>query len=146
MIFSVRTATIFALTAAAVMPAFADDAHIQSGSILEQLPKSPEQMVSIVPPNGDQNPYGVAFVPPFFPGGGLLAPGDILVSNFNNGDNAQGTGTTIVKITPNGTPSVFFQGQTGLGLTTALGVLSAGYVLVGNTPAPEGTAEKARCW
>jgi hypothetical protein len=42
------------------------------------------QNISTVPPNGDQNPYGVAFVPEDFKGnGGPLQPGDILVSNFN---------------------------------------------------------------
>ena len=105
---------------------------------------------STIPPNGDLNPYGIAFVPPGFPSGGLLAPGDILVSNFNDSGNAQGTGTTIIKLTPNGfvTPSVppgqagtattFFPPSgtqvAGLGLTTALGVLKRGFVLVGSVP------------
>jgi hypothetical protein len=42
----------------------------------------PDQMiVSTVPPNGDVNPYGVAFVPQGFQSGtGPLRPGDILVS------------------------------------------------------------------
>jgi hypothetical protein len=57
---------------------------------------------STIPANGDLNPYGVAFVPPGFPSGGPLAPGDILVSNFNDSGNTQGTGTTIIKLTPNG--------------------------------------------
>ena len=43
--------------------------------------------VSTVPSNGDVNPYGVAFVPADFPAGGLLNPGDLLVSNFNNNQN-----------------------------------------------------------
>ena len=46
---------------------------------------------------------------------------------------------TIVKIVPNGNPTVFFQGAKGLGLTTALGVLRAGFVLVGNVPSDDGT-------
>src|SRR5260370_845109 len=58
---------------------------------------------STIPGSGDLNPYGVAFVPQSFPGGGLIAPGDLLISNFNNFNNVQGTGTTIVKLTPNGT-------------------------------------------
>jgi hypothetical protein len=29
-------------------------------------------------PSGDLNPYGVAFVPPEFPTGGALSPGDVL--------------------------------------------------------------------
>ena len=57
------------------------------------------QVVSTVPSNGDVNPYGVAFVPHGFPGG-VLTPGDILVSNFNNAQNLQGTGTTIVRACP----------------------------------------------
>jgi hypothetical protein len=106
---------------------------------------------STIPANGDLNPYGIAFVPKGFPAGGPLAPGDILVSNFNNSGNLQGTGTTIIKLTPDGTvaPSVavgqngnavtFFQGQQ-VGLTTALGVLGRGFVVVGNVPTTDGTA------
>jgi hypothetical protein len=56
---------------------------------------------STIPANGDLNPYGVAFVPQSFPGG-AIARGDVLISNFNNSNNLQGTGTTIVKFTPNG--------------------------------------------
>jgi hypothetical protein len=97
------------------------------------------QSVSTVPPNGDLNPYGVAFVPADYDGGGRLHPGDILVSNFNNSANLQGTGTTVVQITPAGQQSVFFQGQPGLGLTTALGVLKSGFVLVGSVPTTDGT-------
>jgi DNA-binding beta-propeller fold protein YncE len=93
---------------------------------------------STIPGNGDLNPYGVAFVPEDFPSGGLIHPGDILVSNFNNSQNLQGTGTTIVKVAPNGRASLFFQGNPGLGLTTALGVLQRGFVLVGNVPTTNG--------
>jgi hypothetical protein len=52
--------------------------------------------------------------------------------------NQQGTGTTIVRISPNGSESVFFQGPSTpgeLGLTTALGVLKSGFVIVGSVPA-----------
>ncbi len=94
---------------------------------------------STVPSNGDVNPYGVAFVPFGFPGDGALHPGDVLVSNFNNSANQQGTGTTIVKVAPNGQTALFFQGAPPLGLTTALGVLKGGFVLVGNLPTNAGT-------
>ena len=91
--------------------------------------------VPTVPANGDVNPYGVAFVPRGFPTGGLVHPGDILVSNFNASTNVQGSGTTIVRIGSDGSgPSPFFQGTAPLGLTTALGVLRAGFVVVGNLP------------
>ena len=97
--------------------------------------------VSTVPSNGDVNPYGVAIVPKTLPAGGGLQPGDILVSNFNNAQNLQGTGTTIVRVTRSGSVSAFFTSpapQTGL--TAALGVLSNGWVLIGNLPTADGTS------
>lgn len=99
---------------------------------------------STVPPSGDVNPYGVAFVPENFPGGGTLAGGDVLVSNFNNGANLQGTGTTIVQLRPRaplappGTANVFYTSPLA-GLSTALGVLRSGFVIVGNVPTMDGT-------
>jgi hypothetical protein len=93
-----------------------------------------DSVASTVPGNGDVNPYGVAFVPPGFPGGGLLKPGEILVSNFNDNANVQGTGTTIVDVAPNNQTSLFFQGKAPLGLSTGLAVLKAGFVLVANCP------------
>jgi len=110
--------------------------------ILPNLGNTPEQVVTTVASNGDLNPYGVAFVPQDIKPGGVLQPGDILVSNFNNSANAQGTGTTIVRISPDGQHSDFFDGAAGLGLTTALAVLKSGFVLVGNVPAPNGTAQQ----
>ena len=94
---------------------------------------------STVPSTGDQNPYGVAFVPPGFPAGGAASPGNILVSNFNDSTNTQGKGSTIMDVSPTMAATVFFQGPAGIGLTTALNVLSAGFVLVGNFPAPCGS-------
>jgi hypothetical protein len=106
---------------------------------------SPVRTVSTVPSNGDGNPYGVAFVPRNFEtGAGPLKHGDILVSNFNNSANLQGTGTTIVRVPSSGKPSLFFQGPAGLGLSTALGTLQYGFIVVGNAPAPEGTAASAK--
>jgi hypothetical protein len=105
---------------------------------------TPVRSVSTVPANGDVNPYGVAFVPPHFPSGGTVNPGDILVSNFNNSQNLQGTGTTIVRIPLPGSPSVFFQGQAALGLSTALNILRKGFVLVGNFPSTDGTCGTAQ--
>jgi DNA-binding beta-propeller fold protein YncE len=134
MTLSNRLAVTVALIGLALTPAIADDFHNQNQSVLAQLPKSPERIVPTVPSNGDGNPYGVAFVPEGFRGDGLLKPGDILVSNFNDSSGVQGTGTTVVSVAPNGTLSTFFQGQPPLGFTTALGVLRAGLVLVGSVP------------
>jgi hypothetical protein len=138
-----RAALITWFTAASFIafspePAFAG----HDGSFLDSLTSS--MSVSTVPGDGDINPYGVAFVPQGFPHGGALNPGDVLVSNFNNSGNLQGTGRTVVRITPMGQMSVFFQGpavpagQLGLGMTTALGVLRRGFVLVGNVPTTDG--------
>ena len=106
------------------------------------LPKT--VVTSTVPENGDVNPYGVAIVPPGFPTDGTIAPGDVLVSNFNNSDGLQGTGTTIIKYTPNngvvspaGQAVEFFKGSVP-GLTTALGVLKRGFVLVGSVSTTDG--------
>jgi hypothetical protein len=115
------------------------DGDKKDSPIIPQLTPSPTSSDSTVPSNGDVNPYGVAFVPQGFPHGGPLSPGDIIVSNFNNSGNLQGTGTTIVRVNNGGAPTLFFQGQQGLGLTTALGILTPGFVLVGNLPSLDGT-------
>ena len=98
------------------------------------------QVASTVPANGDVNPYGVAVVPA---SGGRLTAGDVLVSNYNDKANVQGTGTTLVQVSPGGKTSVFANisalpaGQAcpgGIGLTTALGILPGGWVVVGSLP------------
>jgi DNA-binding beta-propeller fold protein YncE len=106
---------------------------------------APVRAVSTVPANGDVNPYGVAFVPPGFPAGGPLNPGDLLVSNFNNSMNLQGTGTTIVDVPSTNPVQLFFQftGTGTVGLTTALNILQRGFVLVGNFPSATGLCTDA---
>ena len=102
------------------------------------------QVASTVPANGDVNPYGVAVVPA---SAGRLTAGDILVSNFNDKANVQGTGTTLVEVSPAGKASVFANisalpaGQScpgGIGLTTALGILPGGWVVAGSLPTSHG--------
>jgi hypothetical protein len=97
-------------------------------------------IASTVPQNGDVNPYGVAQVKRTV---GNLRAGHILVSNFNNSGNFQGTGTTIVDIAPDGNASLFAALNAadlpdscpgGVGLTTALVVLKQGWVIVGSLP------------
>ena len=102
-------------------------------------------IASTVPANGDINPYGVAVVPTTI---GALHKGDVLISNFNNSTNAQGTGTTIVEITPGGHRRVFaniaqHQVPGGVGLTTALVALRTGWVIVGNLPTSNGMSATA---
>ena len=107
---------------------------------------SPVRMASTVPSNGDVNPYGVAYIGNnFLAGSGPLKPGDILVSNFNNKQNLQGTGTTIVRIPANGSaPTVFFQGSAHPGLSTGLATLQEGFILVCSLPTADGTAATAK--
>ena len=64
----------------------------------------PPVSVTTVPANGDVNPYGIANVTSSV---GSLVRGDILMSNFNDSENLQGTGTTIVQETPGGHLSLF---------------------------------------
>jgi hypothetical protein len=117
----------------------------QGSSFLGNLAKAASVTSPTVAPNGDQNPYGVAFVPDGFKPGGMLHEGDVLVSDFNNSTadgNTQGTGTSIVRITPRGQTSLFFQDSAAVGLTTALGVLRSGFVIVGNVPNVDGVAQQ----
>jgi hypothetical protein len=106
-------------------------------------------LASTVPGNGDVNPYGIAVVPSST---GHLGRGNVLVSNFNNKANAQGTGTTIVQITPQGHRSLFASVSRnlpgcpgGVGLTTALSVLRSGWVIVGSLPTQKGKVSGAGC-
>jgi hypothetical protein len=113
-------------------------------SFINSLAAKPALTAGTVPANGDQNPYGVAVVPQGFPGGGAAQPGDILVSNFNNGGGKQGMGTTIVAVSPKGQLKTFFTAPASLGpvgLTTALVALPSGLVIVGNTPTTDGTTD-----
>ena len=107
-------------------------------------------IASTVPGNGDVNPYGIVVVPHTT---GKLIQGDLLISNFNASSNFQGTGTTIVQISPSGQRSLFAQIDPdhlpgtctgGVGLTTALSVLRSGWVIVGSLPTSDGTAATAQ--
>jgi len=125
--------------AAAVISCFLCTAVLMADDDKDAFLPSQVRAVSTVPGNGDVNPYGVAFVPPGFPTGGTISPGDILVSNFNNSSNLQGTGTTIVDVPPAAPVFQFFGGTAPLGLTTALNVLKKGFVLAGNFPSTDGS-------
>src|ERR1700680_2914854 len=105
------------------------------------------KIASTIPSNGDLNPYGVARVPTTT---GSLTKGNILVSNFNNSANLQGTGTTIVQITPSGMVTLFAQIDAnnlpgpcpgGVGLSTALVALRSGWVGVGSVPTTDGMSD-----
>jgi hypothetical protein len=119
------------------------------GAILNKL-KTIKTISSTVPANGDINPYGLVRVPRTI---GNLQQGHYLVSNFNASSNSQGTGTTIVDVSPGGALSLFSQIDAtklpgpcpgGVGLTTALAVLRSGWVIVGSLPSTDGTSATAQ--
>lgn len=105
-------------------------------------PLLPIQVSTSPPSNPELNPYGLALVPAGFPSGGLIKPGQLLVSNFNNAANKQGEGTTIISVDPNtGNTKLFFQGSATppIGFTNALGVAKAGLVFGGSVWTTDGT-------
>jgi hypothetical protein len=121
----------------------------EKGSVLNRA-KTTRTLASTVPSNGDVNPYGVFEVPNSV---GDLRQGHVLVSNFNAATNLQGTGTTIVDISPTGSMSLFAQIDAstlpgtctgGVGLTTALVVLRTGWVILGSLPTMDGTSATAQ--
>lgn len=124
-----------------------------SGLAVAESPASPHTITiiaSTVPANGDVNPYGIFVAPSTV---GSLVKGNLLISNFNASSNLQGTGTTIMQISPSGTVSQFAQIDAstlpgtctgGVGLTTALVALRAGWVIVGSLPTTDGTSATAQ--
>ncbi|MDX6416548.1 MAG: hypothetical protein QOG28_1168 [Trebonia sp.] len=121
-------------------------AKFHSGTFIGPLHNT-KVIASTVPANGDVNPYGVAVVPRST---GDLSRGDVLVSNFNDKANVQGTGTTIVQVSPGGKAKLFAQISDkacpgGVGLTTALVALRSGWVIVGSLPTKNGAISGPGC-
>lgn len=94
--------------------------------------------------NGDLNPYAVIVAPVT---AGKIQKDDVLVDNFNNLSNLQGTGTTIIDYNPSTKkaftlaklPQDLSQCPGGVGLTTAMTMLKSGWIIVGSTPSKNGT-------
>lgn len=125
-------------------------AGAESGRSFVQNLNNIKTVASTVPTNGDVNPYGIAIVPVTV---GALEEVSVLVSNFNNSGNLQGTGTTIDEISPRGDVKLFAKLHAGslpgpcpggVGLTTALVALRSGFVIVGSLPTQDGTAATAQ--
>jgi len=131
---AVVTATAGLLAASGILAGAASASDTFIGNLHTVTP-----IASTIPANGDVNPYGVAVVPRST---GRLQAGNVLVSNFNDKANVQGTGTTIVQVTPGGQQTLFAQigplsnnaCPGGVGLTTALVALRSGWVIVGSLP------------
>jgi DNA-binding beta-propeller fold protein YncE len=66
-------------------------------------------LASVVAPNGDRNPFGIAVVPLT---AGDLTAGNVLVADFSDQACTAGAGTTILQVNPTtGATSVFYQGS-----------------------------------
>ena len=137
------TSTPVASTSTAASAASTPTAYLASFA-------TPSTLGSTVPSNGDINPYGLVLVPSSI---GKLHAGELLVSNYNDIANNQGTGTTIEEITPAGKSTLFASIDArrlpgscpgGVGLTTALNILPGGYVVVGSLPTTNGKSATAK--
>lgn len=101
-------------------------------------------LTSSVADNGDLNPYAVVVAPV---SAGNIQKDDVLVDNFNDLSNLQGTGTTIIDYRPSTKQTILFaklpqklaQCPGGVGLTTAMTMLKTGWIIVGSTPSTDGT-------
>jgi hypothetical protein len=143
---------VIALAAVSLGATAAAPAMAGASTFLGPLHKK-HKIASTVPANGDVNPYGVAVAPVT---AGKLVAGSVLISNFNAKANTQGTGKTIVEVSPSGHMRLFAQLNSsklpaacpgGIGLTTALVALRSGWVVVGSLPTKGGSPKtmKAGC-
>jgi len=133
-------ALIATVTVLGTSAAFADKAP---AGFLETVHRH-VTLTSTVTDNGDLNPYAIVVAPV---SAGKIVKDDVLVDNFNNLSNLQGTGTTIVDYRPSTKQTTLFaklpqklaQCPGGVGLTTAMTMLKSGWVIVGSTPSTDGT-------
>jgi hypothetical protein len=129
--------------AGAVALSAAGMARAEQKGFLETIHKH-MTLTSSVTDNGDLNPYAIVVAPV---SAGKIQKDDVLIDNFNNISNLQGTGTTIVVYRPSTKQTLLFAKlpQTlprcpgGVGLTTAMTMLKSGWVIVGSTPSRDGT-------
>ncbi|BEU26188.1 hypothetical protein [Paraburkholderia sp. 22B1P] len=118
-------------------------AQAEPQGFLETLHRN-TTLINTVPDNGDQNPYAIVVAPV---SAGSVKQGDVLVDNFNNSANLQGTGSTIVNYHPDTKQMTLFAQiprdlkdcPGGVGLSTAMTMLKSGWVIVGSTPSNDGT-------
>jgi hypothetical protein len=141
-----RIPAVSAATAAALLVAAATIGAARAAEpqgYLETIHRHVTQ-ASTVPANGDLNPYAIVVAPV---DAGKIHKDDVLLTNFNNMSNLQGTGGTIVDFSPATKQTTLFaslpqrlpQCPGGVGLGTAMTMLKSGWVIVGSTPSTDGT-------
>ncbi|MBV8660394.1 MAG: hypothetical protein JO142_21455 [Burkholderiales bacterium] len=142
-----NTGRFYRMTAALIAVAACGMGYAEeSAAGLLPMIKKHTTLTSTIPDNGDLNPYAVVVAPATV---GKLTQGDVLITNFNNTTNLQGTGTTIVDYNPSTKRLTTFAQLShelpgcpgGVGLGTALAVLKSGWVVVGSTPSNDGLTD-----
>jgi hypothetical protein len=122
-------------------------AHAQiTGAAFLPTVKKHHLLTSTVPANGDQNPYALVVAPATV---GTVQKDDVLIGNFNNNGNLQGTGSTIMDYRPSTGKTATFAAiprnlagcPGGVGLSTAMTMLKSGWVIVGSAPSTDGTTK-----
>ncbi|MBB5499569.1 hypothetical protein HDG37_003789 [Paraburkholderia sp. MM5384-R2] len=134
---------LLAAMAGAAALTTAASAQAEPQGFLETV-KHHTTLINTVPDNGDQNPYALVVAPV---SAGTVKKGDVLVGNFNNSTNLQGTGSTIINYHPDTRQMTVFatvprdlkECPGGIGLSTAMTMLKSGWVIVGSTPSNDGT-------
>ena len=135
--------TLLGAIAATALIGAATAASAAGTSLLDGIKKH-STVGSSVPDNGDQNPYALMVAPV---SAGAIQKDDLLVDNFNDANNLQGLGTTIMDYRPSTKnwstfaklPRQLDGCPGGVGLTTAMTMLKSGWVIVGSTPSTDGT-------
>ncbi len=138
------TLAVSCIGLAAIAPAAVAQASA-GGEFLSTI-KRHHLLTSTVPENGDQNPYAMIVAPV---SAGTVHAGDVLMGNFNDSGNLQGTGSTIVDYRPSTGQMTRFAAiprnlagcPGGIGLSTAMVMLKSGWVIVGSAPSTDGTTK-----
>jgi hypothetical protein len=140
------TSSVLASAAKVALVLAAVSAHAaEPKSFLEGLRRH-TTVTSTVPANGDQNPYAIVIASVT---AGKVQAGDVLVDNFNDRNNLQGLGSTVVAYRPTtkklhliaAIPRNLPQCPGGVGLTTAMTMLKTGWIIVGSLPSQDGTTK-----
>lgn len=140
---SARTASLL-MPAALIFGALSQSASAEDSTPYLQSIRRHTTLTSTVPANGDVNPYAIVVAPV---SAGKIQKDDVLVDNFNNDNNLQGLGTTIIDYNPAAKTMKLFASLPrrlagcpgGVGLTTAMTMLKSGWVIVGSLPSNDGT-------
>src|ERR1700722_7886215 len=95
MIFCLRPISLKSICSVLLISSLFAQAEETSGYLEKQ--RHHVMVTTTIPDSGDQNPYAVVVAPV---SSGTIQAGDVLIDNFNNSANLQGTGASIVDYNP----------------------------------------------